>query len=83
MKKLIAVASVVLLLCGCRSIQVTLPGGGTLKANSFACKLSVGSAGVNTNGSAYMTNYNLDQVAGVQAVAEGVVKGMVAGATKP
>lgn len=78
MKKIMAVSIVAMALAGCRSIELTLPGGSTLKSTSFACKLSVGTAGVSTNGTAYMTNYNLDQVAAMQAIAEGVVKGMAA-----
>lgn len=64
---------------GCSSLVATLPNGTSVKATSFACKRSIGTLIVATNGTATLSNYNLDQVAGTQAVAEGVAKGIVAG----
>lgn len=68
---------------GCRSISysVSKDGVATFSVKSFANKTSWGSASFNpTNGTVNISNFNNDQVAGVQAVADGIVKGIAAGA---
>lgn len=75
-----------LLLCGCRSFECTLPGGAKYASHTFACKQSIGTIEYTTNGIFRVVNYNMDQVAGVQAIAQGVVQGMIQGgaaAVKP
>lgn len=64
---------------GCRSVEATLPGGTRVKASSFACRLTIGGLSISTNGTATLQNYNLDEVSGIQAIAEGVAKGVAAG----
>jgi hypothetical protein len=79
MKKLLLAAALLIGLCGCRSMTAKLPGGTEISTTAFACKLSVGSVSIATNGTATLSNYNLDQVAGTQAIAEGVAKGVASG----
>lgn len=82
MKLLLLAAVIAATSIGCRQLDVTLPGGGSLHSMSFVNKLSVGEVTVGTNGTVTLRNYNLDQVAGAQAIAQGVVQGMIAGGAK-
>jgi hypothetical protein len=77
--KLSVLPLLALLLGGCSNLTAKLPNGTMVKATSVACKRSIGTLIISTNGTATLSNYNLDQVAGTQAVAEGVAKGVVAG----
>lgn len=61
---------------------MSMSDGTKVKASSFANKLTIGEANISTNGTATLKLYNLDQVSGIQAIAEGVAKGMVEGAKK-
>lgn len=79
MKRLFASAFAGLLLAGCSNLSATLPNGVSVKATSFACRRSIGTLVIATNGTATLSNYNLDQVAGTEAIAAGVAKGVVAG----
>lgn len=83
MKKLLLLALLPLCLSACRNISYTVSKDGTasFQVKSFANKTTWGVASFNpTNGTVSISNFNNDQVAGVQAVADGIVKGIAAGA---
>ena len=80
MKNLLTLLAVTAVVTGCRSFTATLANGTSIHSSSFACKLTVGNVEISTNGTARLNNYNLDQVAGTEAVIKAAVAGAVQGA---
>lgn len=68
-----------LLLSACRTITYTVAkdGTATFQVKSLANKTSWGVASFNpTNGTVSISNFNNDQVAGVQAISDGIAKNL-------
>lgn len=75
----VAVAVVALWLAGCRSFECVLPGGAIYRSKTFACRQSIGMVEYGTNGTFRVSNYNLDQVSGIQAIGQIAVQAIQAG----
>lgn len=81
MKRFVCLAPLLALATGCHVITLTTPQGGTAKVSSFGQKASLGSLEYDPNtGRLLVTNYNLDQVSGIQAVGQIAIQAAQAGA---
>ncbi len=58
---------VIPLLAGCHSISVSFPNGAKASVSSIGQRVTIGNLSFSTNGVISVTNYNNDQVAGLQA----------------